>query len=199
MMTPNDLFMIFSFFFEIFAFVFIIVFFCYPKLFSKLNRSTIINLICVYLCINFMLACTNFGYVCILRSRTSARQKACYSNIRVLQGAVEMYNMDNKTLMTTLDIKKLEEGNYLKPNSIKKPEYECDYFSDGDLSKEGVVACKLHSDEKYYKEWEKREHRSPQSFWDSGIGKVLSLFWHSPIGRLFRALFFPVTLPFLLG
>ena len=32
-----------------------------------------------------------------------SRIKACYSNIRVLQGAVEMYNMDVVTMMTTLD------------------------------------------------------------------------------------------------
>ena len=195
-MLSEDLLMLLLLIFEIFAFGFIIVFFCFPKLFSKSTRSHIFNFIIVYLCINFILAGSNFGYVCIKLSRTSARQKACFSNIRLLQGAVEMYNMDHETMMKSLDIDTLVKEHYLK-ESVMKPEPNCDYYSDGDLSKSGKVTCKLHSEQ--YEEWLRNEQHKAYSFWDSSIGYALCLFWHSIIGRLFRALFFPVTLPFLLG
>ena len=76
-------------------------------------------------------------------ARGSAREKACFSNQRILLGAVEMYNMDNSVMMTTLNIDALVKGRYLKgvPNG---PEPECEYFSIGDLSKDGVIACKRH-------------------------------------------------------
>ena len=35
------------------------------------------------------------------RSRGRSRQKACFSNQRVLQGAIEMYNMDNNVMLET--------------------------------------------------------------------------------------------------
>ena len=76
-------------------------------------------------------------------ARNSAREKACFSNQRVLTGAVEMYNMDHDTMMTTLDIDTLVKGRYLK-SAPKGPEPECEYFSIGDLSKDGVIACKRH-------------------------------------------------------
>ena len=76
-------------------------------------------------------------------ARGSARQKACFSNIRVLQGAVEMYNMDNSVMMTDLDIPTLVKEKYLK-SAPKGPEPECEYYSTGDLTKDGVVGCKMH-------------------------------------------------------
>ena len=45
---------------------------------------------------------------------TPARQKACYSNIRVLTGAVEMYNMDHSIMMKELDFNTLIQEHYLK-------------------------------------------------------------------------------------
>ena len=44
----------------------------------------------------------------------SSRVKACYGNIRLIQGAVEMYNMDSREMMTELDMKLLIDGHYLK-------------------------------------------------------------------------------------
>lgn len=77
-------------------------------------------------------------------SRWQARQKACYSNIRVLQGSVEMYNMDNVKMMETLetlDISLLEKWGYIKPG-IKCPESNSfNYKSFGDLSSDGVIGC----------------------------------------------------------
>ena len=138
------------------------------------------------------------SYGCIKKSRTPARVKACLSNIRVLQSAVELYNMEHeKEPMTTLDIETLEKNRYLKPDAIVKPEIECEYLSNNDLSKDGEVVCRLHSDPKYYEEWGLRNPKE-KSFWDSSFGKFLENSWHSPIGILFRALFLPTSLPFLL-
>ena len=49
-------------------------------------------------------------------------EKSCQTNQRILQGAVELYNMDNNTKMTSLDIPILIKGNYIKeePNKPTK-------------------------------------------------------------------------------
>ena len=79
------------------------------------------------------------------KSRYNARQKACFSNQRVIQGAVEMYNMDYPTPMEKLDIPLLVKDNYLKSAPVP-PEPRCAYFSSGDLSKDGFVYCSFHGD-----------------------------------------------------
>ncbi len=90
--------------------------------------------------------------MCVRRSRPSARQKACFSNLRIIQGAVEMYNMDNTEFMEELDFNRLLDGKYLK-ELPSKPEDSCSYLSLGDLSKDGVIACEYHGDleQKYIK------------------------------------------------
>ena len=80
-----------------------------------------------------------------LWARQSARCKACFSNQRVIQGAVEMYNMDVATMMQQLDTKILVEGNYLK-SEPSKPDTTCEYTNIGDLSGYGFVFCKYHGD-----------------------------------------------------
>ncbi|MBP5469249.1 MAG: prepilin-type N-terminal cleavage/methylation domain-containing protein [Candidatus Riflebacteria bacterium] len=78
------------------------------------------------------------------KARASARQKACYSNIRVIQGAVEMYNMDVSSMMTGLSIEKLISGNYLK-STPSKPEVTCSYKGSS-LDGNGSVYCGHHGD-----------------------------------------------------
>ena len=74
-------------------------------------------------------------------SRYQARQKACYSNIRVVQGAVEMYNMDTPSMMSTMAMANLTSGGYLKPN-IKCPECNSDSYTNvGNLDGDGEVGC----------------------------------------------------------
>ena len=73
----------------------------------------------------------------------SSRVKACYANIRLIQGAVEMYNMDSREMMTELDMKLLIDGHYLK-NEPRKPDEDCNYYSNEDLTKTGEVCCNLH-------------------------------------------------------
>ena len=74
---------------------------------------------------------------------TNKSQKACFATMKNFGYAVEMYNMDNNTPMTSLDISVLLKGNYLKDNSEKLTK-ECDYYSEGDLSKDGYICCRKH-------------------------------------------------------
>ena len=75
------------------------------------------------------------------KAREQSRMKACYANQRVLQGAVEMYNMDHPAMMTGLDMPALLKGQYLK-SPITPPMMTCEYFASGDLSSTGFVYCK---------------------------------------------------------
>ena len=103
-----------------------------------------ILLIC---CLFFMIFVCNSAF-----ARLSGRPQACASNIRIIQGAVEMYNMDSKISMKHLDndsMKELIKGKYLKEEP-EKPETSCEYKSIGDLSKEGegegIIFCTYHGD-----------------------------------------------------
>ena len=83
-------------------------------------------------------------------NRSDARKKACFSNMRVLAGAIEMYNMDVCTMMRELNDdnqKLLIEGKYLK----SKDPYVCPesynggkYVSIGDITEDGTIYCTYH-------------------------------------------------------
>ena len=83
-------------------------------------------------------------------SRTTAELKACFSNQRVIQGAIEMYNMDNTIpIETALPGKAFEEceemlvkERYLK-NYIDLIEPECSYGF-FDIVGSGTIFCKKH-------------------------------------------------------
>lgn len=79
------------------------------------------------------------------KARESARQKACYSNIRVILGAIEMYNMDNSAMMSDVQISLLTAGKYLKSEPTK-PETACNYVANGDVTDTGFVECTWHGD-----------------------------------------------------
>ena len=108
-----------------------------------------------------VLATPNF----IEAKRPSARDKACLSNLRILQGAIEMYNMDNKTMIQELTEETMTTAlkGYLKP--LGKPDSNCDYKSKGDLSNDGIVYCVYHGDPNSIlqcKFFEKDRKRIPQ-------------------------------------
>ncbi len=71
-----------------------------------------------------------------------SRQKACYSNIRVIQGAVEMYNMDTTPMMDDLNMTTLIKGGYIR-GEIKcpEPQIKVKYTNIGKLSNTGEVSC----------------------------------------------------------
>jgi hypothetical protein len=73
-------------------------------------------------------------------------QKRCYSNLRVIQGAVEMYNMDVSTMMTTLNQEVLREGKYIKSDKdLVCPMTEIGgTYSGEDLTDNGEIICSYH-------------------------------------------------------
>jgi len=77
------------------------------------------------------------------KAREQAREKACYANMRVLLGAIEMYNMDHSNMLTGVAISTLREGQYLKSN-ITPPESGCKYAESGSLTAEGKISCDVH-------------------------------------------------------
>ncbi len=108
-----------------------------------MNRKgfTLIELMIVIAIIGILaaMAIPNFK-----KARASARQKACYSNIRVIQGAVEMYNMDSPNMMDSLSIQDLQNGHYLKEKPVS-PETNCSYQGTS-LENDGSVYCTFHGD-----------------------------------------------------
>ncbi len=76
-----------------------------------------------------------------------SRKRMCFSNIRVLNGAVEMYNMDNLTMIKELNnnnIKTLVDLRYLREEPIPPMDQKCIYTSKGDISKDGLIYCVYH-------------------------------------------------------
>ena len=108
---------------------------------KKNNSLIIIILAFVLFCLPVLIAV--LGTPNVTRSRASAKRAACFSNIRTLQGAVEMYNMDNPESMKFLDVDTLVKNKYLK-NYPTPPETNCRYSSEGDLTQDGSVYCKFH-------------------------------------------------------
>ena len=81
--------------------------------------------------------------------RVVARDKACFSNQRVLQGALEMYNMDHEEMLHEMNddvIELLKKEKYIKGEHIycpekNKPGY---YRNNRDLCEDGVIYCEYH-------------------------------------------------------
>jgi hypothetical protein len=81
---------------------------------------------------------------------STARGKACFANQRVIAGAVEMYNMDEKEAIRELrpidvtdSAAALVKKQYLK-SVVTPPDINCSYHNYGDLSANGIVFCSQH-------------------------------------------------------
>ncbi len=80
----------------------------------------------------------------VTQSRNHAQRYSCFSTQRAILGAVEMYNMDySENEMTTLNINKLINEGYLGQYQINN-DSQCEYESIGDLTKDGLINCKIH-------------------------------------------------------
>ena len=84
--------------------------------------------------------------------KSGNRDKNCFSNIRVLMSAIEMYNMDHNESMhelTETSIDELIRDKYLIKTYFSKDE-ECEYKSKGELDPDnkdaGFIYCTYHGD-----------------------------------------------------
>lgn len=124
----------------------------------------------------YMLKAMEYIGKCIRALRDDARKKACCANMRVIQGAIELYNMDHTDKMITqLDPAAIGPDGmlitekYLKA-AIPKPDPQCSYSSEGDLTGDGVIRCGFHGtvDEAVAKKVELPVTMNPRE----GMGKV---------------------------
>ena len=83
-----------------------------------------------------------------------APMKECFSDIRVISGAIEMYNMDNpvmikdlnnETLQTLRDLKYLKDQ-YPHISSSDDKRNKCKYRTTGDLTGVGYIYCEYHGE-----------------------------------------------------
>ncbi|MFZ5949694.1 MAG: hypothetical protein ACOYXC_03240 [Candidatus Rifleibacteriota bacterium] len=81
--------------------------------------------------------------------RQQNRGKACYANMRILLGAIEMYNMDHETKINykvddpTREDSLLVKERYLK-SPLTKPDTDCSYSIAGDVTRDGFIKCSVH-------------------------------------------------------
>ncbi len=120
--------------------------------------------------------------------KKSSRKKACYSNIRILQGAVEMYNMDNSIMMKDLDMNKLLENKYIN-NRIELPETSCSYIGK-ELTGDGTIYCELHGD-LVGKIEDKSEHMGHSPL---NVRETVDYYIKNSINRFLFALLSPIVL-----
>ena len=87
-------------------------------------------------------------------ARRNDRLKSCYSNQRVILGAIEMYNMDSSIMIEELNnhtMQLLIDGKYLKEKPTTYDNH-CEYSSKGNLTEDGEIYCKYHGSFTYNEE-----------------------------------------------
>ncbi|MBQ2594675.1 MAG: hypothetical protein II567_15510, partial [Candidatus Riflebacteria bacterium] len=90
------------------------------------------------------------GHIRLGSSYSTANQRACFEVIRSFYSIKEMYEMVDppEEKLKSFDEKVQEmliEKRYLS-RTTKYPTEKCEYSSEGDLTKDGVIYCKFHGD-----------------------------------------------------
>ncbi len=78
-------------------------------------------------------------------SKITTYQDRCFRNQRVLSGAIEMYNMDNKEMIRDYNsdtLALLVKGKYIRDDW--KEITECEFYSEGNLLSDGFIYCLNH-------------------------------------------------------
>ncbi|MEW6708825.1 MAG: ankyrin repeat domain-containing protein [Candidatus Riflebacteria bacterium] len=81
-----------------------------------------------------------------LPQRESAIRDHCFALQRVLQGAIEMYNMDQSEGISSIEERTLQNPGPLIPEYMRSLDIQngCSLISSGDLMVDGYVLCKTH-------------------------------------------------------
>ena len=103
-----------------------------------------------------------------LRRHSSPPIRNCFSDIRSMTDAIDMYNMDNPVMITELNDRTLQivkDLKYLKantPDTTSTYRKKCKYHTKGDLTENGFIYCEYHGQsdplgkikpsEEYYKD-----------------------------------------------
>ncbi|MBF0499639.1 MAG: hypothetical protein HQM09_05875 [Candidatus Riflebacteria bacterium] len=104
----------------------------------------------ILIVIGILMVVSSIAYPGFGKAREEARKKACYANMRVLLGAVEMYNMDHSVMVNKIsDSDAMNNGFLVNEKYLKAPlshvEISCSYYSIGDLSTDkGRISCVIH-------------------------------------------------------
>ena len=110
---------------------------------NKKRAFTVIELLIVIAIIGILAAMAQPPH----RSRRYDSSKSCFSNIRVLLGALEMYNMDHSIMIPEMNevvIDILVREKYLKEAPVGPIPRRCKYYNQGDLLDTGVIYCEYH-------------------------------------------------------
>lgn len=109
-------------------------------------------IICINLCTMLLTTGTCNAQLlgAFMPQRENAIRDWCQTQQRVILGALEMYNMDNSEMITILTDNIVREPGPLIPKYLLTPvknDYGCSYSSQGDLTANGYIQCKVHGAE----------------------------------------------------
>ena len=132
------------------VFIFVIIFYFTYNRWKESIRKIIFKLIIIYCCFNAISVFNNFGIICVKKGNTSSEDKECWKNIRTLEGAVEMYNIDHSTMMEELDIDTLIKEKYY---DSKDQQRVCCYKNFGKLSEYYIIYCSIHGNSLFQEDY----------------------------------------------
>jgi competence protein ComGC len=99
-----------------------------------------------------------FVFICLIaiyfttgcgNDKKEAQAKLCRANMMIMQGCIELYNMDHRDMIETPTFEMFKEGGimrqkkYLK-EGIKPASEKCKYLFKGNFAKDGTISCEFH-------------------------------------------------------
>ena len=114
---------------------------------KKNHVRTVVEAIILFGISFLLLSMSDIGRAHSHHHRRTTPQNLCFSNQRVLNGAIDMYNMDSSKMIKTYDQSirdLLIKGKYLKSDFMN--EVECEFLTEGDLTENGFIYCVNHGD-----------------------------------------------------